>query len=61
MEMVKKDKQILCSNELLEVIYDFKARCYANGKEPPSITKITIIIAKNINKERMWQNEINEV
>ena len=56
-----RDKQIWCSGELWELILEFKAKCIGYGKEPPTTKKITIIIARNINKDKMWQNEFNKL
>lgn len=49
--------QIRPSRELVEIINFIRAKYYLAGKKPPSITSITKIIAKQINKEKLWQNE----
>ena len=53
-----EQEQIRISDEFKDLIYDFKARCFANGKKAPTTVRITKIIAENIDKEKLFQNEL---
>ena len=57
---INGNKQIRTSKELLDIINFIRARCILQGKETPTITEITIAIAKEIDKERLWQNEFSQ-
>lgn len=48
------------SKEFRELINWIKAKCITNHGKNPSITKITQVIAKKINKEKLFQDEFNE-
>lgn len=48
--------KIRISKEFEEVISYIRAKCLLHGQKCPSIPEITKIMAKNIDKERMWQN-----
>lgn len=45
------------SQELQDVINFVRAKCILHGKKPPSIRVITKKIAKNVDKEKLWENE----
>lgn len=52
-----RPNQIRPSKELVEIINYIRAKYLLERKKPPSITKITKMIANNIDKEKIW-NEI---
>jgi len=54
-------ERIRISEEFKDLIYDFKARCFANGKAPPTTVEITKIISEYINKEKLFENEFNKM
>lgn len=43
--------------ELREIINWVRAKCLLNGVKCPSITKVTEVIAKYADKERIFENE----
>ena len=48
--------------EEFRVIMDYiRAKCLLNGIKCPSITEITRVIAKKIDKEKLWQDEFNKI
>lgn len=52
------EEKIRVSNEFKKDVIDwFRAKYLLDGKKPPSISKITRIISKWIDKEEIWQNE----
>ena len=50
-------ERIRVSDEFMDVLYEYKARCYANGIKAPSNPEITKIIAKNVDSERIFQKQ----
>ena len=56
--MVRKlNRQARISKELADIINYIRAKAILNGKIPPSCKEITKKIAKQINKEKLLQNE----
>lgn len=49
--------QIRPSKELLEIINYVKAKHILEGRKPPTVSNITRVIAKRINKEDILHNE----
>ena len=45
------------SREMRQLIDYIRSRCLLYGIKCPSITKITEVIAKTIDREKLWQNE----
>ena len=58
-DMVEQTK-IRPSKELVELINFIRSKCLVYHGKTPSITKITEVIAKKINKEKLWQDEFND-
>ena len=46
--------QIRPSKELLDIINYIRAKYYLHNKRPPSIKKITEVIAKRTSKEKLY-------
>lgn len=61
--MTKKPimRQIRPSRELVEVINFIRAKALLEGKNPPSITRITGFIGKKIDKEKLWHDIIIKI
>lgn len=53
-----RSKPIRCAKELKKIIDTIRAKYILAGKTPPSITKITKIIAKRIKIEELLEDEI---
>jgi len=58
---MEKSRLIRASEEFYDLLYSFMARCYAKGKKPPSIQRITKMIANNINLDKVIQNEFDNI
>ena len=56
--VIRNSKQVRTHKDLLEIINFVRAKYIMEGKRPPSNTKITRVIAKEINKEKLLQNVI---
>lgn len=57
--MVEKPK-IRVSKEFLEMLKDIRARYYMYQGKMPSFPELTKIIARKINKESLYEDEINK-
>jgi len=54
--MAGRPCNIIPSKEFDNLINFIRAKCLIDGKKPPSKTKITRLVANEINKERLWLN-----
>lgn len=54
------DERIRVSKEFKEILNYIRAECIYHNIKCPSISDITKKIAKDINKERLFQNEFYE-
>jgi len=52
-----RSRPIRCSKELKKIIDTIRAKYILAGKTPPSITKITRMIAKKIKMEDLTEDE----
>ena len=50
-------QKIRTSDELKELIDYIRAKCLLHGISCPTVTEITKVIAQQIDKEKLWQNE----
>ena len=55
--MATPEIKIRPSKEFRQVIDYIRSKCLLYGIKCVSITKITDVIAKNINKEKLWEDE----
>jgi len=51
------DEKIRVSKQFKEIIDYVRARAALLGRKPPSVSKVTEVIAKRINKESLFENE----
>lgn len=53
----KPSQPMRVSPEMRKLVNQIRAKYLLEGRNPPSITKITEMIAKKINKEELLRNE----
>ena len=58
---MKNQIKIRPSEEFRELLDYIRGQCMMNGTKIPSMTELTKVIAKQIDREKLWQDEFNKI
>lgn len=58
---MRNGQKIRVSDDLKEIIDWIRAKCLLNGVKCPSITVVTRVLSKKLDKEKIWNEEFNKI